>query len=178
MPVARVPISGPDSLRIHGFPPLLPESPRVLILGSMPSERSLVEHQYYGHPRNRFWPIMGRLFGAGPELPYAPRCQRLKDARVAVWDVLAACHRSGSLDADIQRGSEQVNPIDQLVAEYPGLQRLVFNGQAAAKTFDRHLHARRGDWPESMVLPSTSPANARWSLEQLTATWQQALALS
>lgn len=162
-------------MRIEGFPPLLPACPGLLILGSMPSARSLTEQQYYGHPRNRFWPIMGAVFGAGPELPYAERCQRLTSAGVAVWDVLASCHRSGSLDASILRGSEQVNPIDQLVREYSGIRRLVFNGQMAAKTFDRRLRARMDGWPACVTLPSTSPANASWSLERLVDIWQPVL---
>lgn len=168
-------MTGPATQRIRGFPPLLPERPRLLILGSMPSVRSLAEQQYYGHPRNRFWPIMEALVGAGLDLPYQQRCERLMDAGIAVWDVLASCHRDGSLDADIRRGSEQSNPIDQLVLASPSVQRLVFNGQMAAKAFDRGLCARLEDWPERRTLPSTSPANARWSLPQLIDTWRVAL---
>lgn len=164
-----------DSTRIHGFPPLLPEHPGLLILGSMPSVRSLAEQQYYGHPRNRFWSIMGVLFGAGPEHPYACRCERLTSAGIAVWDVLASCHRRGSLDADIRGDTLWVNPIDDLIRQYPDIRRIVFNGQVAARTFDRHLRARRADWPEVMVLPSTSPANASWRLPRLLQAWSAGL---
>ncbi len=162
--------------RIHGFDPILGPRPRILILGSMPSARSLAEGQYYGHPRNRFWPLMGRLFGAGPELPYPQRCERLMARGIAVWDVLASCRRPGSLDAAIDRDSETANPIAELLHEQPGIRRLLFNGQTAARVFDRHvlphMDAGRAD---RRSLPSTSPANASWSLERLLPVWREAL---
>ncbi len=163
--------------RIQGFPPVLGPDPRILILGSMPSVRSLAEQQYYGHPRNRFWPLMGRLIDAGPELAYEQRCLRVRAHGIAIWDVLASCRRPGSLDADILRESEQANPIDELLARHPGICRVLFNGQAAAQAFERHLRPRLPQHgPACLQLPSTSPANAMWSLDRLTIAWGQALA--
>ena len=81
----------------------------------MPGVASLEKHQYYGHPRNAFWPIMGELFGAYPAIDYPLRLQRLLDRHVALWDVLMSCHRPGSLDADIRSGTEQVNDFSELL---------------------------------------------------------------
>ena len=94
---------------LTGFPPIAAADARVLVLGSMPSVASLAREQYYGHPQNAFWPIMGRLFGAGPELPYDERKAVLVERGVAVWDVLQSCRRAGSLDTAIDRDSEQAN---------------------------------------------------------------------
>lgn len=165
-------MNAPVADAVQGFPPVLPAAPRVLILGSMPSARSLAEQQYYGHPRNRFWPLMGRLLGAGPELDYAPRLERLRRRGVALWDVLAACRRAGSLDTAIERESEIPNPIAELLAATPSIRAVCCNGRAAAAALQRH-----GQWPELPAppalhrLPSTSPANAAWSLEGLAARW-------
>ena len=87
---------------IQGFDPISDPDARILILGSMPGIASLEANQYYGHPRNAFWRIMGDVFGAGLELPYAERTAILKDQGVAVWDVLKLCHREGSLDSNIK----------------------------------------------------------------------------
>src|SRR5688500_20135249 len=87
---------------VCSFPPIAAPDARVLILGSVPSIASLARQQYYGHPQNSFWPIMGRLFGAGQDVPYEERKCILHEHGVAVWDVLRECHREGSLDADIR----------------------------------------------------------------------------
>src|SRR4029077_16189116 len=87
--------------RVQSFPPIVSQQSKVLILGSMPGEASLKADQYYAHPRNAFWPIMGELFGAGPSLPYQERVALLQSTGVALWDSLQACVRPGSLDASI-----------------------------------------------------------------------------
>ena len=107
--------------RIVGFPPILGDRPRVLILGSMPSVASLKKHQYYGKPQNTFWRIMGELFGAGPDLPYEQRTELLAQQGVAVWDVLASCERPGSLDSAIKMQTATANDFAALLLEQPGI---------------------------------------------------------
>jgi len=89
------------SEKIRSFPPVATSEARVLILGSMPGIASLTAGQYYAHPRNAFWRIMGKLVGAGPENPYDERLRILKKGGIALWDVLDSCVRPGSLDANI-----------------------------------------------------------------------------
>ena len=134
----------------------------------MPSTASLAARQYYGHRRNRFWPLMARLLGAPLPVDYAHREAMLHRHGIALWDVLAGCRRQGSLDAAIERDSEQPNPIDQLLALHPGIRGLFCNGRTAAAALTRH-HPDLGIAP--VCLPSTSPANAAWSLERLVSDW-------
>ena len=110
----------------ESFPPLLGPAPRVLILGSLPGRASLAAGEYYAHPRNRFWWVMGALFEAGRELPYAERGERLRTRGIALWDVVQAARRPGSLDAAIERASLRHNDIAQLLKEQPTLAVLAF----------------------------------------------------
>ncbi len=161
------------------FPPIFRHDAEVLILGSMPGEESLRRHQYYAHPRNAFWPIMGALFGAGPNLPYHARVRRLQAARVAVWDVVGRCRRTGSLDADILPESVKPNNIPGLLRRAPRLRRVVFNGSGAETWFRRCFKERLAEPPLADIvfarLPSTSPAHAARSFEEKLALWRQAL---
>lgn len=160
----------------QSFPPLLGPRPRLLILGSMPGEASLRAGQYYAHPRNLFWPLMAEMLDFEAALPYAQRVARLQAAGVAVWDVLAHCRRRGSLDAAIERGSEQANAIPALLAAQPQLGHVFLNGRAAEALFRRHLlAAARAARPTLAItaLPSTSPANQSIPLAQRRAAWQQ-----
>lgn len=166
----------PDrSPRLLGFPPLLGDTPRVLILGSMPGAASLAAGEYYAHPRNAFWPVMGALYGFDPSLPYPARCAALTTCGIAVWDVLAACVRPGSLDSAIAPDSIEFNAIDALCAAHPGIGRVVLNGGAAARLFGRYLRQH----PLPFVAPprrvvSTSPAAAR-PFAVKCAAWRAAL---
>lgn len=161
-------------MRIRGFAPIAARGARVLVLGSMPSVRSLAEGQYYGHPRNAFWPIMGALFGAGPELPYDERARRLAAQGVALWDVLAACVRPGSLDADIAPESEVPNDFADFLARHGRIGTVFLNGGKAAQAWARHVlpRVRRARALPSQRLPSTSPANASWSFERKLRAWR------
>lgn len=159
---------------LRGFAPIAAADARVLVLGSMPSEASLAAQQYYAHPRNAFWPLMGELFGAGPGLPYAERTARLRAAGVAVWDVLAACRRSGSLDAAIDPTSMQINDFPAFFAGHPGIVQVFFNGSTADAVFRRWV-LRRLDpaaLPALVRLPSTSPAHAGRSLAEKLTAWR------
>ncbi|MDR0777330.1 MAG: DNA-deoxyinosine glycosylase [Azonexus sp.] len=157
---------------LRGLPFAARADARILILGSMPGQASLDLGRYYAHPRNAFWPIMGGLFGAGPELPYEERLQRLKENGIALWDVIAVCERRGSLDADIVPGSVQVNDFAAFFAAHPGIVRLYFNGGAAETAFRRHVLPRlAGVSPPGCRLPSTSPAHAARGYAEKLAAW-------
>jgi hypoxanthine-DNA glycosylase len=159
---------------LTAFPPVVGRQPRVLILGSMPSEASLAVGQYYGLERNAFWPIMGELFGAGRALPYGERLAVLKRHGVALWDVLRACERQGSLDSNIDLRTAEVNAFASFFRRYRTIKRVYFNGAKAADIYRRRV------LPEVQLaapyltyerLPSTSPAMAALSFEQKLAAW-------
>jgi hypoxanthine-DNA glycosylase len=150
-------------LTVRSFPPLARRNARVLILGSMPGAESLRRRQYYAHPSNQFWPIMGALFGAGRELPYAERVERLLDRGVAVWDVLKHCERAGSLDSGIRRDSEVANDFANFFGRHPSIRAVFFNGAKSETVFSRQVRAQLGARAQSLRfarLPSTSPAHA------------------
>ncbi|AWH54838.1 DNA-deoxyinosine glycosylase [Stenotrophomonas sp. ESTM1D_MKCIP4_1] len=155
-----------------GLPAQVDVDCRVLVLGSMPGVASLQEQQYYAHPRNRFWPLMGDLCGFDPSLPYAARLRALAAAGVGVWDVIGQCQRRGSLDAGIVRGSEVPNPLPALIAGLPRLRLVACNGGAAWQALQRWVVPDLAAAPPLLALPSTSPANAAWSLPRLRQAWQ------
>ena len=146
---------------------------RVLILGSMPGEESLRQRQYYAHPKNAFWEIMGRLFGAGRDLSYRQRLRRLAAAKVALWDVAGACVRPGSLDSDIEHRSVVPNDFQALFKRCPHIRTVFFNGKKSAELFrKRVLPALEEDRLAFFVLPSTSPAMASLSLSEKIKKWE------
>jgi len=156
--------------RVHSFSPIVCERSKLLILGSMPGEVSLKAGQYYAHPRNAFWPIMGQLFGAGPSLLYQERVAILQSVGVALWDSLQACQRPGSLDASITE--EVANDFLALFVKYPNITHVFFNGRNAEKAFRRHvLPALLEDRHVFERLPSTSPAHAAMRLETKVQAW-------
>jgi hypoxanthine-DNA glycosylase len=160
----------------HGFPPVAAPGARVLILGSMPGQASLRAGQYYAHERNAFWRIMGDLIGAGPELPYAQRLERLTAAGIALWDVIAACERAGSLDADIVGHSVAPNDFAAFFAVHRNIAWVFFNGAAAETAFCRHvLLLLPGSSLRLARLPSTSPAHAALGYADKLAAWSAIL---
>lgn len=166
------------SRRVCSFPPVARSDARLLILGSMPGAASLAAHRYYAHPYNQFWRIMGALYQAGPELPYAQRLERLQAHGIALWDVFESCARSGSLDSSIDHGSAIVNDIPALLQRCPQISRICCNGTTSFTAFKRHLGAELARSRPSLRierLPSTSPANASWSPSRKLAAWRTAL---
>lgn len=159
--------------RLVGLAPVFDARARLLILGSFPGAASLQAAQYYAHPRNAFWPLMGALLGdAGlAALPYAERLLALRRHRVALWDAVAACRREGSLDTAI----EEAEPSDlpHLVARLPELRAIACNGSLAHK---QTLLALGAPGVPVLRLPSTSPAHAGRSLADKIAAWQAELA--
>jgi hypoxanthine-DNA glycosylase len=150
----------------------------VLVLGSMPSAASLAAGQYYAHPRNQFWPIVGEICGFNAKAPYARRVAALRMAGIALWDVVASCARAGSLDAGIDERSIVVNPLAAFLAVHPRIERVCFNGRKAEAAW-RHYVQR--DLPADrrltyVLLPSTSPAHAGMSHARKLLAWRRALA--
>lgn len=162
---------------MQSFPPVCAPEATVLILGSMPGVASLQAGQYYAHPRNGFWPIMGELTGAGRELPYAERLARLQAAGVALWDVLQSCVREGSLDTAIDDRSSVSNDFEAFFRDHPAIKRVFFNGAKAEQCFRRQVLGKQAI-PDGLVfvrLPSTSPAHAGMTLARKQEAWRQIL---
>jgi len=139
----------------------------------MPGKESLRAYEYYAHPRNAFWKIMGELVGTFPALPYESRTLILESAGIAVWDVLASCQRGSSLDADIVPGTISANDFNSFFASHPHITQVFFNGHMAEKCFRKHVQALLE--PRSLHyhrLPSTSPAHASISFEMKLQAWE------
>ena len=160
---------------ISGFAPIVSSNASLLILGTMPSEASLFRQQYYGHPRNAFWPIMGMLFNSAPGLCYQLHKEMLIENGVAVWDVLQSCNRLGSLDSDIKLETIRTNDFVGFFSEYQNIKRVFFNGKMAEKLYQKRILPtlnQRFSYLEYQCLPSTSPAYAVLKLEQKTEAWK------
>ena len=158
----------------QSFAPITAPSATILILGSLPGQRSLAEQQYYAQPRNAFWKIMGALFDAGPELPYAERIERLTRHAIALWDVVASAERPGSLDSAIVPSSVVVNNFRGLFETHAGIELVCFNGAKSAELYDRQvLPTLDGDFDHIRYqrLPSTSPAHAAMRYEEKLERW-------
>ena len=141
----------------------------------MPGVESLKQQQYYAHPRNAFWPIMAELFGFPVDLAYPQRCQCLVDNRVAVWDVLKTCTRSGSLDSAIESASIVTNDFAGFLDAHPRIRLICFNGATAEQTYRRYVLPELQGASAAISLqrlPSTSPAHAAMSLAEKTGQWR------
>jgi hypoxanthine-DNA glycosylase len=155
---------------LRGFPPVVAESTHTLILGSCPGEASLAATQYYAHPRNQFWRLLGAVTGEPlNELDYPTRLEHVLKHGIGVWDVLAACTREGSLDAAIRNATP--NDFASLREYAPALKKVCFNG----KTAGRFAPVIAAAGYETLVLPSSSPANAMLSFDQKLHIWNDIL---
>jgi len=153
--------------RLQGLAPVVGAEPRLLVLGSFPGAASLARARYYAHPSNQFWPILGALLGEPlPDLPYEHRLERLRARRIALWDVVGSCRRTGSLDSAIREASG--NDFDALLARAPSLAAVAFNGTTAARA--RRWFEERG--LSTYVLPSTSAAHASLAAVDKLRRWQ------
>jgi hypoxanthine-DNA glycosylase len=157
---------------LYSFAPIVGDGARLLILGNMPSVISLAAQQYYGNPRNAFWRICGAVFGFDADTPYEERTAALRANGVAVWDVLLACRREGSLDSAIEPNSMVANDFGAFFERHPTIGRVVFNGAAAERNFTR-LAGVQPPVP-AVRLPSTSPAQTMRFDDKLAA-WRAAL---
>jgi hypoxanthine-DNA glycosylase len=165
-------------MRIQGFPPIARPGARLLVLGSMPGVASLAAGEYYAHPRNLFWPIMGELFGFDPEAGYAQRTAALAAAGVALWDVVGSCVRPGSLDAAIDDDSIVANDFIAFLGQHRRIARVCFNGRRADSAWRRHVKPELppGRKLDYRLLPSTSPAHAGMSYRRKLQVWRSAIA--
>jgi len=139
----------------------------------MPGKESLRATQYYAHPRNAFWPIMGELAGALPALPYEARIEKLKTAGIALWDVLASCTRHSSMDADIEADTIRANDFTTFFRDHPEITHVYFNGSMAEQCFNRYVQPSLAHRPlHYRRLPSTSPAYAAIPYAQKLEAWR------
>ena len=159
---------------IHSFKPVSDADASVLILGSMPGKKSLEQNQYYAHPLNAFWKIMGELVGAKPEISYEERLRVLKSSGIALWDVLASCERKTSLDSHIRKVS--ANDFALFFARHPHISQIFFNGSKAEQCFRKFVQDKQ-TLPQLKFcrLPSTSPAHAGMRYEDKLQAWRAAI---
>ena len=152
------------------FKPSIDNNSKVLILGSMPGAKSLKEQQYYAHPQNRFWKVMGYICKEPKlsEYDYNLKLKTLLDNNIALWDTLKSCMREGSLDSDIQ--NEIPNDIRKLLKKYPNIKIICLNGNKSYSAFKKYFPDLLDKY-SCHKMPSTSPANAKYKLENLHIEW-------
>jgi methylated-DNA-[protein]-cysteine S-methyltransferase len=153
-----------------GLDPVADESARVLILGSMPGEESLARREYYGHPRNQFWQLLYSVFGAECDPSYRSRIAFIQQKCIALWDVIESCDRRGSADARIK--NVRPNNLMLFLSSHPGIKAIFFNGEMAYRMYKKYFPPGSCSAPLPAVLPSTSPANARMSVEAKLKEWR------
>lgn len=158
-------------MEIHNIPPLYNEKSRILILGSFPSVKSREGQFFYHHPQNRYWKVMAAVFGEPVPETITEKKQMILSHHIAMWDVIASCDISGSSDSSIKNVT--ANDIGRLLEETE-IEKIYTNGGTAHKYYQRYVKKKIGR--DDIVLPSTSPANAAWSLERLIMAWKEAFA--
>lgn len=157
------------------FPPIARPDAEALILGSLPGQRSLQLHQYYAHPQNAFWKLIERIYEAGSSLPYTQRVEILTTHRIALWDVLAAAERPGSLDSSIIHASARVNDFEAFYRSHPRISRVYFNGRKAEELYRRFVLPGLSAGCAAIrcvSMPSTSPAHAGMPFAEKLVRWK------
>ena len=163
---------------ISGLPPVALANAQVLILGTLPSQKSLSMREYYAQSRNRFWWLMGQIVGASRDLPYLQRLDTLKMAGAGLWDVCASAQRAGSSDSNIIMDSVVPNDFIGFFQQHPHIKRICFNGNLAEKIYKRRvLNSLPPPFREiqRVVLPSTSAVHAKLSPEEKLLEWRAAI---
>ena len=160
---------------LTGLAPIAGQGARILILGSMPGAASLAQQRYYAHPANAFWSLLGEVLDCEFPSGMPARARLLIRRRIALWDVVHRCRRSGSLDSAIERASVEPNDLPRLLQQYPSIGQVFFNGAAAEALYRRilrvHVDAARPGLCYQR-LPSSSPANASWTRARKLAAWR------
>jgi TDG/mug DNA glycosylase family protein len=157
--------------RLSGLAPVVDAQSRILILGTFPSQLSLKRGEYYANPQNQFWKIMENLFEIPAHSPYHERIRELQSEHIALWDVIRTCRRTGSSDAAII--DDEPNDLPGFLEHHPQLRYILLNGKRGFPWIRRFVKADQ--LPHHLViecLPSTSPANARYTLEEKIRKWQ------
>lgn len=153
--------------QIHSIPPFWRPDSEQLILGSFPSVKSREQRFYYAHPRNRFWRVAAAVFDCAPPAGPDEKVMFLEKNRIALWDVIAVCEISGSSDSSIRNAAP--NRLERIL-ENCQIRRIFVNGKAAQRLYVKYLQQETGK--EAILLPSTSPANAAWTLPRLIDAWR------
>ena len=151
----------------HPFPPLYNKDSRILILGSFPSVKSREQMFFYGHPQNRFWKVISSVFECDVPQTIEEKKQFLIKHRIALWDVIASCEITGSSDSSIK--NVKVNDLS-IILEEADIRQIFVNGRTAEKYFKKYTKAQIKR--DAICLPSTSPANAAWSVNRLVEEWK------
>ena len=151
----------------HPIPPFYDENSKILILGSFPSVKSREQKFFYGHPQNRFWKVIAAVFDQDVPITITEKKDFLKQNHIAMWDVIGACEIEGSADSTIK---DVVANDLSLILDTADIRAIFVNGRTAEKYYNRYTKGVSGR--QAYCLPSTSPANAAWTLEMLTDAWR------
>ena len=152
----------------HPFPPLYNNNSRILILGSFPSVKSREQNFFYGHPQNRFWKVISAICGTNEPVSVEEKKKLLFENGIALWDVIASCDIVGSSDSSIK--NVVANDISEILTNADS-REIYVNGKTAEKYYNKYT--KNSVSVSAVCLPSTSPANAAWSVERLVDTWMQ-----
>ncbi len=161
---------------LTSFPPVSRPDARLIVLGSMPGRASLAASRYYAHPRNVFWPVIEAILGIPWTLPYEERLEEIRIRRIALWDVLGACMRSGSLDSKIEASSIVLNDFQSFFTLHTSITTIFFNGAKAGMIYRGKVVPVLPEPFRSLrlvSLPSTSPAHAAMSFEKKLEAWKR-----
>ena len=154
----------------HEFPPVWNKQSRILILGSFPSVKSREQGFFYGHPRNRFWKVLSSVFACEEPMTIEEKKKMLLTHGIALWDVIASCEIKGSSDSSIR--NVVTNDFSEILQKSQ-VRAIFTNGQTAGKLYQKYVEKKTGLM--ATTLPSTSPANAAWTLERLVESYREAL---
>ncbi len=154
-------------MTVHPIPPLFDENSKTLILGSFPSVKSREAAFFYGHPQNRFWSVLAALYGIPKPVTVEEKKKLVLQNNLALWDVIESCEIVGSSDSSIT--DVTANDLS-IIIENSRVERIFVNGKTAEKYYNKYTYPKTGI--KAVCLPSTSPANAAWSLERLVEAWK------
>lgn len=153
-------------MTLHPFPPLYDKNSEILILGSFPSVKSREEMFFYGHPQNRFWKVVSAIFECDVPLTKEEKKELLLSNKIALWDVIGSCEITGSSDSSIKNVT--ANDLTEIF-DMANIRKIFVNGKTAERYYNKYTKSKIGR--EATCLPSTSPANAAWTLERLVSAW-------